>query len=316
MSLTYAWSGRDGAGHLVSGGGVLDVATGVVPPLLGVDYSTAASPEPNYNEDKWPVLRCYSESNANGAWTNATVKPKAICLTDDQKYPASNPTAMANGLRAFMTAWNSNPTRAQTVVYWAWRNEIFNEYTGAIPASVVTGFQLMRQVADEFPNLWTGVDATTYTITSSDAATRWAVIAPHLQFGACSLYPPGRTKTPVEFTAYAQYIAPVLDMFQAWGIPEFQMWETGSPIDHANPTTGAANYQGTTDWAKRPAYFRDQLQYIYDGCNVRGMWFSVGLYWNRQTTGSPVGPPNQWKHDRTKAPADVATMWTSWTPSP
>lgn len=37
------------------------------------------------------------------------------------------------------------------------------------------------------------------------------------------------------------------------------------------------------------------------------------LYWNRQVTGSPPGPANQFKHDRAQMPNDTATIWHNWT---
>lgn len=284
-------------------------------PLMGADWSTANPPEPNYFEGKWGAYRPYTRSQAIAAWNAATIKPGVVIVSDDQALPVSNPQAAADAFRAFMASWNSAPARVACRVVWVWRNEIFNEYTGAVPANVVTGFRLASVVAADFANASVGVNATTWTITNGDAETRWAGIAPYITVGTCSMYPPGRVKTPPEFTPYPAWVDPVLDMFEAWGVAEFMIGETGIPVDKADQTTGIP--VGTPDWTRRPRYMAELLQYIWDGCQARGLAFTAACYWNRQKAivAGEDHPPNQFKHDRSKAPADTATTWYGWTPN-
>lgn len=287
-------------------------------PVMCTDWSTANPKEPTYFDGLWGGYRVYQESQADDCWNAASVKPAYILLSDDNKYPATNsPATVANGLRAFMNNWNSVVARRATKIRYCWRNEIFNEFdVGAVPQNVFNVFAALRLVADEYDNLEIGIDATTWTITNGDAEVRWEPVKVSIQFLALSLYPPGRVKTPVEFTNFQQFIDPVIAMAVAWEVTKFHIWETGIPIDHANQDTGAPNFQGTTDWEKRPAYMEALLQYVYDKCTAAGIWFELAAYWNRQKTivQGQDHPPNQFKHDQSRGVLGLAHRWFNWHP--
>lgn len=278
---------------------------GASPTMMGVDWSTAKSPEPNYFTD-WGALRVYTMGQVAKAHAAYAVAPSAVCVTDDPALPVGSDVGGA--LETALISWYESAgweDRAHCEYHFGWRNEISAEYqSGSLPDAVVKGFAACRKVMDQpnpdafgrrFPNARLYVDLTTNHITNGQAAKIFKPLAPYLDGLAASLYPPGRTKSPVEFTDYSKFIDPVLDCAADWGVPDFAIWETGSPVGNV--------------LAKRGDYFLGLLDYVKAGCAVRGLNFTVACYWNRQKDG---GPANQFKHDRSLAPNDTATKWNGW----
>ncbi len=277
-------------------------------PLVGVDWSTAASPEPSYFTD-WPARRVYTLSQAAPA---AAAGARVVCVTDDPQLSATGGTAAATTLKNALETfyYGSGSAARKDVGYrFAARNEIDSEYTsGTLPAGVISTHAAYRAAIDtlnadgsrRYPNASLWIDQTVWQVKTYGAATRFQPLAPYLDGWACSLYNPGRDSSPVVWTPFADYVDMMLNVPVAWGVGRFAIWETGSPV--------------ASNLATRPAYFESLLDYVTAGCAARGLEPDVYLYWNRQTTGTPPGPANQFKHDRTVAPADTATRWRNWTP--
>lgn len=285
------------------------VAAPTPAPLVGVDWSTASPPEPNYYTD-WPAVRVYRFShaaNAVAAWGS-----RIVAVTDDPAISATGGQAAATALRAALEAFyygSGSAARKDVGYHFGVRNEIDREYTtGSLPQAVIDTHRLCREAIDtingdgsrRYPNASLWVDMTFWQIKTAGAGARFSVLAPYLHGFACSLYNPGREQVPVVWTPYSEYVDLMLDTAKSWGLNRFSIWETGSPVA-SNPAT-------------RPAYFTGLLDAVTGGCATRAMTPELYLYWNRQTTGSPPGPANQFKHDRSLAPNDTATVWHNWTP--
>jgi hypothetical protein len=157
----------------------------------------------------------------------------------------------------------------------------------------------------------------------------------------------GRVNHRPWWTDYDRYIDPVLDVVADWmasepGITSFATWEVGSPVDRAT-FTSTANVApngepiASSNMGVRPRYFSGGraaltatdlqktntypmgenmvgfLQYVYNGCDARGIIMREQIYWNRQD--NPAAP-NQFKHDRLNAPGNLDTViaWHDWTP--
>lgn len=80
MSLTYAWSGRDGAGHLVSGGGILEVAASATA-TFGVQYASGTV-GPLQSGLTTPAARIYFQpgdfTSGQPTWVNQTLITQAL----------------------------------------------------------------------------------------------------------------------------------------------------------------------------------------------------------------------------------------------
>lgn len=276
---------------------------------IGVDWSTAPSPEPQYfgTTIGWEGARCYKLGHAANAVTAWGVD--RIGLSDDTALSATDAPATAAAIRKWAEDFWYGPGSAarEHVTVELGRNEIDREYkSGKLPDAVIETHRQVRAVCDtrngdgtlRFPNLYQVVDATIWQVKTAGAAARFAPLAPFCHGYAASLYNPGREQTPVEWTPYAEFVDLMLDTAKSYGARFFSIWETGSPI-------------GTRP-EQRPQYFAGLLDYTLAGVRARGLAPGVACYWNRQTAATataPAGPANQWKHDRQLAPNDTATTW-------
>lgn len=287
---------------------------------IGVDWSTASPKEPNYYTNH-TAARCYRLSHAADAV--AAWGCQAIGLSDDPGISATDPVQATGVVRSWAEAfyYGGGSAARKNVRVELGRNEIDREYkTGTLPPGVIETHRQLKALCDtrnpdgseRYPNLFHALDVTFWGVKTQGAAARLAPLAPHIDVYAASLYNPEREASPVGWPAYSTFVDLMLDTADSYGAAWFSIWETGTPIDHSHPVTGAANYQGTTDWTKRPAWMAGLLRYTNAGIAARGMRPGIGCYWNRQTPATatePAGPPNQWKHDRTRAPQDTATAW-------
>ena len=309
-TTTLSRTATDAAGHTVTFTQDLQINDATPAPLVGVDWSTASPPEPNYYTD-WPAVRCYKTGhaiNAVAAWGS-----RVVAVTDDPAIPRNGGAAAASTLRQALETFyygSGSAARKDVQYHFANGNEVDREYTsGTLPANVVDTWRRMYDVCHElngdgtrrYPNASMWADFTYWQMATAGAGARFKPIAPYIDGWACSLYNPGREQVPVVWTPYPDFADLMMNTAADWGVGRFAIWETGSPIHATDPT-------------KRPAYFEGLLDYVTAGCASRGLTPGPYLYWNRQTTGSPPGPANQFKHDRTQAPDDTATRWHSWTP--
>lgn len=312
------------------------VLTSAIVPVTGCD---TLGPNPNYYSD-WGATRVYRMSDVIPAF-NLT-KPKVIAVTDDPNVARNSLSAGAAKVRAMLENFYypggvRSVERANCEIHWANGNEVDREYTtGNLPADVIESWRLQYNAIHEanaqgvrrYPMASMGIDMTTWQVISAGAGPRFKPVAKYCDFVASSLYPTGRSADPVVWTAYAQYIDPILDMVIDWKkdnptITRFACWEVGSPIDHAFDN-GSPNNLGTTDWSIRPRYFAGGrakngvdyegfLNYVYRRFFLEnGIPVQELLYWNRQ---SDPDIPNPWMYDRTPlSNPDTATAWHNWKP--
>lgn len=307
-AFTVRGTVTDRTGSVAQWSAAADVAAAAAP-LIGVDWSTATNPEPNYFTD-WQARRVYSLNQATAA---AATGVKALAVTDDPTLSATGGTAAATTLKNALEAfyYGTGSTARKNITYhFAARNEIDTEYqSGTLPAGVVSTHAAYRAAIDtlnpdgskRYPlaSLW--IDATYWQMKTNGAAARFQPVAQYLDGWACSLYNPEREASPVGWPSYASFADLMLNIPQSWGLKRWSIWETGSPVASSG------------DLAVRPAWFEGLLDYVTAGCVARGMTPELYLYWNRQTTGTTPGPANQFKHDRSTAPLDTATRWRNWT---
>ena len=297
---------RDGQGNLLvlTKQLTLDL-TPPVSPITGGDWNTSANPPPTYYTGARPTERCYRLGHAA---TAAGQGADHIALTDESVINLNNPSAAATTFRNWAEDFwygAGSAARKDKRVTIACANEIDSQYTsGQLPAVVIDTHDVVNQVAmtkngdgsRRFPNLETAVDMTWWQVHQFGAGLRFKPLAPFVTRFACSLYNPGRDKTPVVWTPYADYVDEMVATAKDWGLKFFQVWETGSAVS-------------ATDPLKRASYFGDWLNYVTQECVDNGIVPEFYHYWNRVKSG---GPENPFSFDRQVAPNDTATIWYNW----
>lgn len=318
-------------------------------PLSGVNTE---GPEPMYFTD-WPATRVYRISDAISSF-NLT-GPRVIAVTDDPNVSRSSGAAGATAVRNMLINFyegSGSAARQNCEIHWANGNEVDNEYqTGTLPQNVIDTWRLMYDAIHEesspgvrrFPKASMWVDLTNYNVRTRGSGVRFKAIAPYVDGVAASLYNPGRQQDPIVWSAYDDYVLPVVQAAADWHetYPDraymFAAWEVGTPIDHATDA-GGPNNLGTTNWSIRPRYFcggrasgptapsttqpmgsnyEGLYNNIYRRCDEYGLQCRELLYWNQQ---SNVSIPNPFKHDRigvstNPGPApDLVTALHAWTP--
>lgn len=306
------------------------------PPVMGVDYSTTAPVEPNYYTD-WQAQRVYRASYLSAVMA-AYPNTKIIGLTDDANWNPEGGAATASQVRSALEGFYYSggvyrSDRADVEIHVANGNEVDRDYKSAsyptLPTALINTWSAMYNVVHElngdgsrrYPMAMMGVDLTVGNVNTDSSGVRFKAIAPYCDFFGCSLYPPGRSADPVVWTPYSSFLDGPLNAAKDWkdtypNMKHFACWEVGSPIDAAKDDGTPNGWGQITDWTKRPAYFKGFMDYVYAGCNARGLWFREALYWNRQDNPDI---PNQLKHDRyglaqTTVPIDTVTVWHDYTP--
>lgn len=312
-----------------SGGGGGGGGGDPVAPYIGVDYSTASPPEPNYYTD-WEAMRMYRFSYYSGLLT-AFPNTKYLAVTDAVNFSPTGGSAAAATLRTQLETFYYGAgaaARADIIYTFAPANEQDADHqSGSLPANIISTFAAAQAVIHElngdgsrrYPNARLTVDMTINNITNFASGPRFKAIAPYLDEISSSLYPPGRAADPPVFNA-PTYLDPFLAMVADWStsypnIKEVSCWEIGSPIDHG-ADDGSPNNLGTTDWTIRPNYHVSLIDYLYTGVNALGLNYRAHIYWNRQDNPDI---PNQLKWDRyptaqTATAFDTVTAIHDWTP--
>lgn len=323
---------------------------------------------------QWPAIRCYDFSaaiadfNASGCRT--------IALTDSasgfETGQSTSATALRNHLINFYEGTGS-AARANVETHFATENETDNKHkTGSLTAAYINTVALCRNVIYEetspgvrrFPKASMWVDMTQNQIKSNGAGARFKVIAQYLDGFGCSMYPPGRqsysgpglngSTSPstgnVIFTAYAQYVDPVMTVIADWattggasGGPSplrmFGTWEIGIPIDHpwrdgggndSGHTWSASFPSGEptdlTNFTIRPRYLAGGidstghdwygfLQYTFDKLDAMGISMREQLYWNQQSNSDIPNPFFHDQHDRAWNAGQLPAPWANDTGS-
>ncbi|MCB9377004.1 MAG: hypothetical protein H6515_14210 [Microthrixaceae bacterium] len=316
-------------GTASGGGGGGGGGTDPVAPYIGVDYSTADTPEPWYFTD-WEAVRMYRFSYYSGVLTRFP-DTKYLGVTDAANFSTTGGSAAAATLRSNLETFyygSGSAGRADIIYTFAPQNETDKNYqSGTLPTALINTYAACQAVVHElngdgsrrYPNARLTVDMTINNITNFASGPRFKAIAPYLDEVSSSLYPPGRQADPPVFNA-PSYLDPFLAMVADWStsypnIKEVSCWEIGSPIDHTGDN-GEPNVGGTTDWTKRPGYHASLIDYLYTGVNALGLNYRAHIYWNRQD--NPL-IPNQLKHDRypdaqTTTAYDTVTAIHDWTP--
>jgi hypothetical protein len=303
----------------------ITLPTTTPPPAHPILTGVNTSPNDHGGFNSWPFWRVYQLGRVASVIASGGVK--RIALSGDSKTGTTYGVANVSGgqttadlLHQFLLdlyGQEGKPTK-NTGLYVDWLHG--NEQDRNTPgAAYFTTYDLCHTVIDKFDNARIGFDATVWNVKQGTTQNLYGKLAGKVEVFYASEYPPGRTKNPVEFTDYVEYVDPVADLAVAWGAKSFAIGETGIPV-------ATADKNGKIDYTLRPAYmcggtssgsalypaktYVGLLQYVNDACTARGMAFEGGTYWDESLSG---GPLNEMSHDETSS-TPLAPRWRSWQP--
>jgi hypothetical protein len=307
-----------------SAGKAVKFGTGTVTakmPLIGISIGGSS-----VGAGKWDTYRVYRFGDVDKA---VSYGAKLIAMSDGTIDPEGGQTS-ANTLDTKLAAMFASHPNIE--VHWGNGNEEDSHVTNG--TAYLNTVKAMRVVIDKYRaqgrNISFWIDLTAYNVRNNPTVmATLKPTAPYLDGIACSFYPPGRTKTPIEYTDYATFVDPVFTLAKDWGIDRMDLWETGIGPDTNTTHTSSTNETATSVKVRiygqssltaiavpnlkqvRPTYAAYLARYVYEKGNAVGIPVETQEWWDQQKNEAGA-PDDILADDPTGTSPTTATTWHSW----